>query len=213
MAGSRLAYSTQLGSFCAHVAHHYSPAKTGVECSDLTTAHRLTLMFPLIFKPNERVTLGLTCPTFPTTNHLLVYAKKCVLYYLPPEFINAITDRQLFSLQLISAISRLFGSLFLEFVPLAHSDLLFKILLGEEGEDEERRAWMQAMREKMQEFHPYEHLLQMICSLTYHISQGRKVVSVAHFMELFARPVMGLVEWPLVIGTRVQFELPPPSSQ
>jgi hypothetical protein len=56
--------------------------------------------------------------------------------------------------------------------------------------------------------YPYEELMQLMCSLGYHIAQTRNVVGFEHFLRVLENPLMGVVEWPMVIGARSYFELP-----
>lgn len=50
--------------------------------------------------------------------------------------------------------------------------------------------------------------MQLMCSLGYHIAQTRNVVGFEHFLRVLENPLMGVVEWPMVIGARSYFELP-----
>lgn len=66
--------------------------------------------------------------------------------------------------------------------------------------------WMWRNREKNYEFYPYHDLLQLLSGLAMHIS-SRNSVGCEHFLMILEDPVMGRVEWPIIIGSRSHFQL------
>jgi|JI9StandDraft_2_1071091.scaffolds.fasta_scaffold297364_1 hypothetical protein len=46
-------------------------------------------------------------------------------------------------------------------------------------------------------------------SISMHLLNFKKLVNVEHYLNLLENPVMGPIEWPMAIGARDNFDLPP----
>ena len=59
------------------------------------------------------------------------------------------------------------------------------------------------------ELYPYHDLFLIMHSLSQYLIEAKKLVNLDHYLEMMEKPMMGVVEWPMVIGSRYMNELPP----
>lgn len=56
--------------------------------------------------------------------------------------------------------------------------------------------------------YPFHDIFQIYCSLSYHILNSKKIIDVDHFLRVLERPIMGIIEWPMILGVRNIYKLP-----
>lgn len=63
-------------------------------------------------------------------------------------------------------------------------------------------------KESNRKLYPFHDIFQIYCSLSYHILHSKKIVDSNHFLMILERPIMGVVEWPMILGVRNIYSLP-----
>ena len=76
-------------------------------------------------------------------------------------------------------------------------------------ENDQRKSTETFVTSAEESLHPYHNFFQILHSLSAYIVEKKKPVHLQHYLELIESPMMGVVEWPMIIGGRDMSELPP----
>jgi hypothetical protein len=145
-------------------------------------------------------------PFFGCLDDLVSYGMKCLAFPLDEDMVEVLNKPQ-FKQRLRALASKLIKSMLLEFIPVEYSKCVLEIYL-DGREKKESREWACNHRERFEELFPYQDLFQYMHMLSLHLVNSKKLVSLQQWLEILENPMMGVVEWPLVLGAKDMEDLP-----
>ena len=105
-------------------------------------------------------------------------------------------------------VGKLIRSMTFEFVPPQFSPGLIQVYLEDRNKIEET-TWPLENKKLFRQLYPYQDLFLILHNLSRYLVDAKKPVNLDHYLELLESPMMGVVEWPMVIGGRDMSDLPP----